>query len=101
MSSFKIFTSSSRLSLIDILQHTSISSLTSFIMKCSAITGLFLLSVTTLALPSASMDERSVKRAENMDKFLAPMTYFGPITPGGKNHSINGTAEVSSGFLEA
>ncbi|MCJ1263367.1 hypothetical protein MMC22_003237, partial [Lobaria immixta] len=62
-------------------------------MKCSAITGLFLLSVTTLALPSASMDERSVKRAENLDKFLAPMTYFGPITPGGKNHSINGTAE--------
>ena len=69
-------------------------------MKCSILTGLFLLSVTTLAIPSVSIDERSVERAENPDKFLAPMTYVGPITPGGKNHSINGTAEVSADFRE-
>lgn len=88
-------------SILNILQHPSISNLTSFIMKCSSIAGLFLLGVTTLALPSASIDERSVERAEDLDKFLAPMTYIGPITPGGKNHSINGTAEVSADFLEA
>lgn len=69
-------------------------------MKCSTLIGLFLLSVTTLALPGASIDERSVERAEDLDKFLAPMTYVGPITPGGKNHSINGTAEVSADFRE-
>lgn len=60
--------------------------------------GLFLLSVTTLALPSASIDEGSVKRDKDLKSVLGPMTYTGPITPGGKDHSISGTAEVSVAF---
>lgn len=86
--------------ILSILQSKSISNLTSIIMKCSILTGLFLLGATTLALPSASNVERSVKRAEDLKAFLPPMTYVGPITPGGKNYSINGTAEVSADFSD-
>ncbi|MCJ1469154.1 hypothetical protein MMC07_007787 [Pseudocyphellaria aurata] len=71
-------------------------------MKCSILTSVFLLGVMTLALPSASsIDERSEENFEKIDGFLAPMTYVGPITPGGQNHTINGTAEeVHSKIIE-
>ncbi|MCJ1471172.1 hypothetical protein MMC07_009820 [Pseudocyphellaria aurata] len=58
-------------------------------MKCSILTSLFLLGVTTLALPSGSIDERSEVVADT----LGTMTYVGPITPGGQNYTISGTAE--------
>lgn len=68
-------------------------------MKNSIFAGLLFLGVTTFALPSPSIEERTVeKTTADIDSVLGPMTYIGPITPGGNNHNITGTAEMSNQF---
>ena len=64
--------------------------------RAQSLPGFSSLSITTLVLPSASIDERSTK---NLKSVLGPMTYTGSITPM-KNHSINGIAEVSIAFMK-
>ncbi|MCJ1268637.1 hypothetical protein MMC22_008525 [Lobaria immixta] len=54
---------------------------------------LFLLTIKTLALPSAFGDEHSVEPINELDALLTPMTYIGPIDSSGETHRINGTAE--------
>lgn len=67
-------------------------------MNYSIFSTLFLLTIKTLALPSAFGDEHSIEPINKLDALLTSMTYIGPIDSSGETHRINGTAEVSGSF---